>query len=137
MSGSTEPSATSMADPAPITTPTAHPSRREMNKSKNHKADIEFAADIGQGLLLEVRRLQELLQEKKERIKELELDKAESERVIETLNVQFRAKELDNAESVEMLNRQLRAKELDKAESERVTEMLNRQLQAKEESEGI
>ncbi|CAG8613961.1 8022_t:CDS:2, partial [Funneliformis mosseae] len=93
LAGSPGPSATSMVDSTPIATTSSRPSRREINKSKNRKQDIEFAAEIGQGLLVEVRRLQALLQEKEERIKELEVDKAELERVIEMLNKQLRGKE--------------------------------------------
>ncbi|CAI2178463.1 1096_t:CDS:2 [Funneliformis geosporum] len=94
IAGSPGSSTTSMVDPIPTTaTASSRPSRREINKSKNRKNDIEFAAEIGQGLLVEVRRLQALLQEKEERIKELEVDKAELERVIEMLNKQLRGKE--------------------------------------------
>jgi len=80
-----------MPDSTPTTT--GRLSRREKNKAKNRNNDIEFAAEIGQGLLVEVRRLQALLQEKEERIKELELDKVELERTIEMLNKQIRGKE--------------------------------------------
>jgi hypothetical protein len=96
--GSPGPSATSISDSTP--TASGRLSRREKNKTKNRKNDIEFAAEIGQGLLVEVRRLQALLQEKEERIKELEIDRAELERSIEMLNKQIRVKE----ESEGMLN---------------------------------
>lgn len=42
---------------------------------------------------MEIRRLQALLQEKEEKIKELEIDKAELERMIDVLNKQIRGKE--------------------------------------------
>lgn len=66
---------------------------RELNELKQQKDDIEFAGEVGQGLLVEVRRLQALLQEKEEKIKEFEIDKTELERVIDTLNKQIRVKE--------------------------------------------
>ncbi|GBB85553.1 hypothetical protein RclHR1_12040005 [Rhizophagus clarus] len=91
--GSPGPSATSMADSTPTTTTTGRPSRRELNKAKKRKDDIELATEIGQGLLVEIRRLQALLQEKEEKIKELEIDKAELERMIDVLNKQIRGKE--------------------------------------------
>ncbi|CAJ0907437.1 6377_t:CDS:10 [Entrophospora sp. SA101] len=72
---------------------TASSRRRDMSRQKGRTKDIEFATEIGQGLLVEVRRLQALLQEKEERIKELETDKSELERNIELLNKQLRAKE--------------------------------------------
>ncbi|RIA96933.1 meiotic cell cortex C-terminal pleckstrin homology-domain-containing protein [Glomus cerebriforme] len=89
--GSPGPSATSMADSTPTTTTGRN--RRELNKAKKRKDDIELATEIGQGLLVEIRRLQALLQEKEERIKELEIDKADLERTIDLLNKQIRGKE--------------------------------------------
>jgi peptidoglycan hydrolase CwlO-like protein len=81
-----------MADSTPTTTTTGR-NRRELNKAKKRKDDIELATEIGQGLLVEIRRLQALLQEKEERIKELEFDKAELERTIDVLNKQIRGRE--------------------------------------------
>jgi hypothetical protein len=52
--------------------------------------DIEFATEIGQGLLLEVRKMQSLLQEKEEQLRRLETDKAESERLAEVLAKQLK-----------------------------------------------
>ncbi|CAG8829796.1 15310_t:CDS:1, partial [Gigaspora rosea] len=82
---------------SPVTTPGASgattpgkSSRRDRNAAKGRQKDIEFATEIGQGLLVEVRRLQALLQEKEERIKELEAEKAELERNIEQLNKTLR-----------------------------------------------
>jgi hypothetical protein len=55
--------------------------------------DIEFATEIGQGLLIEVRKLQVALQEKEEVIKQLELSKADSERNQETTQRHFKQRE--------------------------------------------
>ncbi|CAJ0847524.1 3035_t:CDS:2 [Entrophospora sp. SA101] len=60
--------------------------RREASRQKDRNKDIEFATEIGQGLLLEVRRLQGELHENLEKIKDLETNKAELERTIEALN---------------------------------------------------
>ncbi|CAG8549371.1 9314_t:CDS:2, partial [Acaulospora colombiana] len=87
-----------------VSTPTSEPSstptstlkgksRYENKKGKPPKRDIELAAEIGHGLLQEVKRLTILLQEKEEGIKKLEIDKAELERVIEILTKQVRSKE--------------------------------------------
>ena len=79
---------TSTNTPSERLTPAAR--RREASRQKDRTKDIEFAAEIGQGLLLEVRRLKGELHEKLEKIKELEIDKAELERAIESLNRQLR-----------------------------------------------
>ncbi|CAG8527607.1 9436_t:CDS:2 [Diversispora eburnea] len=76
-----------------FTMPTGKLSRREKNSAKNRPKDIELAAEIGENLLLEVRRLQALLQEKEERIKQLETEKADLEHNIEYHSKQLRAKE--------------------------------------------
>ncbi|CAG8451858.1 10255_t:CDS:2 [Acaulospora morrowiae] len=86
-SGSSSSTATSS-----ISTPAKGRNRYE-KKGKGQKKDIELAAEIGHGLLQEVRRLTILLQEKEEGIKKLEIDKAELERTIEILTKQVRAKE--------------------------------------------
>ncbi|RIA91439.1 kinase-like domain-containing protein [Glomus cerebriforme] len=63
-----------------------------INTSKK-KGDVEFAVEMGQGLLVEVRRLQGLLREKENKIKELEINKANLERTIDLLNKQIRGEE--------------------------------------------
>jgi hypothetical protein len=52
--------------------------------------DIEFATEIGQGLLLEVRKMQSLLQEKEEQLRAMDREKAESERLAELLAKQLK-----------------------------------------------
>ncbi|CAG8459865.1 5490_t:CDS:2 [Racocetra persica] len=99
-------------------------SRRERNNAKGRQKDIEFATEIGQGLLIEVRRLQALLQEKDERIKELEIDKSELERTIEQLNKTIRT----NKESEERLNEQIWSLELTRQELSNQIEELQQQL---------
>ncbi|RHZ90036.1 hypothetical protein Glove_9g155 [Diversispora epigaea] len=73
--------------------PTTKLSRREKNSSKNVKQDMRLATEIGEKLLEEIKRLQVLLQEKEERIKELETEKAGLEHNIEYHSKQLRAKE--------------------------------------------
>ncbi|CAG8491748.1 32759_t:CDS:2, partial [Racocetra persica] len=94
------PNASAPSTPA-IETPTPtmgkSSSRRDRNAAKGRQKDIEFATEIGQGLLQEVRRLQALLHEKEERIKELEAEKAELERTIEQLNKNLRANQESKA----------------------------------------
>ncbi|KAI8143877.1 hypothetical protein BJV82DRAFT_483607, partial [Fennellomyces sp. T-0311] len=55
--------------------------------------DIEFATEIGQGLLLEVRKMQALLQEKDEQLNQLEIQKADLERAAEAMAKQLRQRE--------------------------------------------
>lgn len=59
----------STIDEAPSTN--GNLSRRERNQAAGNRSnDIEFAAEIGQSLLLEVRRLQVLLNERDEALRE-------------------------------------------------------------------
>ncbi|CAG8621192.1 15966_t:CDS:2, partial [Racocetra fulgida] len=95
------PSTPAIETPTPTTGKSS--SRRDRNAAKGRQKDIEFATEIGQGLLQEVRRLQALLHEKEERIKELEAEKAELERTIEQLNKNLRA----NQESKELAKQDL------------------------------
>ncbi|CAG8448840.1 12196_t:CDS:2, partial [Cetraspora pellucida] len=114
-------------DATPTTAPAAAGSklsRRERNNAKGRQKDIEFATEIGQGLLVEVRRLQALLQEKEERIKELEIDKSELERTTEQLNKTIRT----NKESEERLNEQIWSLELTRQELSNQIEELQQQL---------
>ncbi|KAG1133783.1 hypothetical protein G6F42_001119 [Rhizopus arrhizus] len=62
------------------------------NPSKSNP-DINFATEIGQGLLIEVRKLQNAIQEKEEIIKRLEASRAESERHYETSQRHLRQRE--------------------------------------------
>ncbi|CAG8812532.1 26784_t:CDS:1, partial [Racocetra persica] len=73
------------------TTSSGRGSRRDRNTAKGHQIGIEFATEIGQGLLQEVKRLQTLLHEKEAITKGLEAEKAELERTVEQLNKNLRA----------------------------------------------
>ncbi|KAG1456088.1 hypothetical protein G6F46_007849 [Rhizopus delemar] len=69
----------------------------EFQQIKTTKAlsnpDINFATEIGQGLLIEVRKLQSAIQEKEEIIKRLEASRAENERHYETSQRHLRQRE--------------------------------------------
>ncbi|KAG0635476.1 hypothetical protein HOY80DRAFT_440523 [Tuber brumale] len=71
------------------------PPRRQRNQpSRQH--DLEFAAELGQGLLVEVRRLQGLLSEREESLKEVSTEKLRLEQHAE--NLESRLKSLDESE---------------------------------------
>jgi len=89
------PPSTPTTPSSPTVDSTATPSTgtRKDRRARNaapRQNDIMFATEIGQGLLEEVRRLQAQMVEKDERIKELELEKAELERMLEALSKQLR-----------------------------------------------
>ncbi|CAG8525212.1 18540_t:CDS:2 [Dentiscutata erythropus] len=115
---------TTPATEVPSTVTGKSSSRRDRNAAKGRQKDIEFATEIGQGLLQEVRRLQALLQEKEEKIKELEAEKAELERNIEQLNKTLRAKE----DSEDRLNKYVETLELTRQELSNQLEDLQQQL---------
>ncbi|ORX57468.1 hypothetical protein DM01DRAFT_1227432 [Hesseltinella vesiculosa] len=79
--------------PPPLTgtTPTKRRSKVPNNDRRNN--DIEFATEIGQGLLVEVRKMQTMLQEKEEQLRALQIQKADLERAAEALTKQLRQKE--------------------------------------------
>lgn len=68
---------TSIASAASSTTPAldASSSRRARNTAQHRTNDIELATEIGQSLLVEVRRLQALLQEKEEHVRAVERER--------------------------------------------------------------
>ncbi|CAG8450933.1 4551_t:CDS:2, partial [Cetraspora pellucida] len=105
------------------TTSSGRASKRDRITTKS-QIGIEFATEIGQGLLQEVRRLQALLHEKEEITKGLEVEKAELERTIEQLNKNLRA----NQESKDRLNEQVWALELAKQDISSQLEDLQQQL---------
>ncbi|PWW79071.1 hypothetical protein C7212DRAFT_275472 [Tuber magnatum] len=71
------------------------PPRRQRNQpSRQH--DLEFAAELGQGLLVEVRRLQVLLSEREESLKNVSTEKLRLEQHAE--NLESRLKSLDESE---------------------------------------
>lgn len=72
-------------------TPTKRRSKVPNNDRRN--TDIEFATEIGQGLLIEVRKMQAILQEKEEQLRALEIQKADLERSAEAMAKQLRQRE--------------------------------------------
>ncbi|EMD35304.1 hypothetical protein CERSUDRAFT_116103 [Gelatoporia subvermispora B] len=71
---------------------TAQSSRRAKNAA--HRADdVEFAFEIGSGLLVEVRRLQALLAEKSKKLQDVEEEKQDLEATIEGLQAALRQQE--------------------------------------------
>ncbi|OZJ07022.1 hypothetical protein BZG36_00017 [Bifiguratus adelaidae] len=89
--------------------------RAKVSNANRRNTDIEFATEIGQGLLVEVRKLQATLQERDEQIRQLETARADMERNTELLSKQLRQSE-ENKErlkeegwNIEMRNEQLEA----------------------------
>ncbi|KAI8877170.1 hypothetical protein K501DRAFT_230742 [Backusella circina FSU 941] len=82
----------SLLPPPPTTSSPSKHRSKPLNGSRRNP-DIEFATEIGQGLLIEVRKLQVALQEKDEIIKQLELSKADTERNQETTQRHFKQRE--------------------------------------------
>ncbi|TIB27751.1 hypothetical protein E3P85_04089, partial [Wallemia ichthyophaga] len=70
---------TAANSPQPFAVPTApahkNQSHRRSRNAAHRSDDVEFAAEIGQHLLIEVRRLQSLISERDDTIKNLQLDK--------------------------------------------------------------
>ncbi|CDH58308.1 nuclear migration protein [Lichtheimia corymbifera JMRC:FSU:9682] len=80
--------------PPPLTGSTTPTKRRaKVPDMDRRKPDIEFATEIGQGLLLEVRKMQALLQQKEEQLSQIQIQKAEMERAAENLAKQLRQRE--------------------------------------------
>lgn len=77
--------------PPTNSSPTKHRTKTANNNRRN--PDIEFATEIGQGLLIEVRKLQAALQEKDEIIKQLELSKSDNERNYESTQRHLKQRE--------------------------------------------
>lgn len=79
--------------PPPPTGSTPTKRRSKIPTTDRRNTDIEFATEIGQGLLLEVRKMQALLQEKEEKLRTLENQKADLERTAEAMAKQMRQRE--------------------------------------------
>ncbi|ORZ10186.1 hypothetical protein BCR42DRAFT_114024, partial [Absidia repens] len=92
-------------------TPTKRRSKVPNNDRRN--TDIEFATEIGQGLLIEVRKMQAILQEKEEQLRALEIQKTDLERSAEAMAKQLRQRE-ENEEKLkeETWNLELTKQEL-------------------------
>ena len=72
------------------------PSRKQRNQPGNRVHDIEFAAEISNGLLTQIKRLQALLAEREEALKSANLEKSRLE--LETQGYSQRIKSLDESE---------------------------------------
>lgn len=91
----------SPTDNFPLPTSCAIPARPSSPQRRRIKSpppddihtDIDFATDIGQGLLLEVRKMHSLLQERNETIKVLEIAKVNGEISMWNLEKKLKAKE--------------------------------------------
>lgn len=79
--------------PPPPTNSSPSKQRSKPLNGNRRNPDIEFATEIGQGLLIEVRKLQSALQEKEEIIKHFEFSKADTERTHETAQRHLKQKE--------------------------------------------
>ncbi|KAI9023675.1 meiotic cell cortex C-terminal pleckstrin homology-domain-containing protein [Phycomyces nitens] len=79
--------------PPPPTGSTPTKRRSKIPNKDRRNTDIEFATEIGQGLLLEVRKMQSLLQEKEEQLRALEIQKADLERSTDLTTKQLRLRE--------------------------------------------
>lgn len=99
--------------PPPPTGSTPTKRRSKVPNTDRRNTDIEFATEIGQGLLLEVRKMQALLQEKEEKLRTLENQKADLERAAEAMAKQMRQTE-ENEEKLkeETWNLELAKQEL-------------------------
>ncbi|CAO3620777.1 unnamed protein product [Cunninghamella blakesleeana] len=99
--------------PPPPTGSTPTKRRSKVPNNDRRNTDIEFATEIGQGLLVEVRKMQALLQEKEEQLRALEIQKADLERSAEAKAKQLRQRE-ENEEKLkeETWNLELNKQEL-------------------------
>ncbi|KAI9486371.1 MAG: hypothetical protein EXX96DRAFT_516368 [Benjaminiella poitrasii] len=95
--------------PPPPTNSSPTKQRTKLMNGNRRNPDIEFATEIGQGLLIEVRKLQNILQEKDEIIKQLQLSQADNERTYETIQKQLKQKE-ENDEKLKEENWDLEVK---------------------------
>ncbi|KAL9559682.1 hypothetical protein MBANPS3_000305 [Mucor bainieri] len=100
--------------PAPTnSSPSKHRTKAANGNRRN--PDIEFATEIGQGLLIEVRKLQVNIQEKDETIKQLEMALADKERNQETSQRHLKQREeveerlKEENWNLEVANQELRA----------------------------
>ncbi|KAI7849888.1 hypothetical protein BDC45DRAFT_488490, partial [Circinella umbellata] len=99
--------------PPPPTGSTPTKRRSKVPNADRRNTDIEFATEIGQGLLVEVRKMQALVQEKDDQLKALQAQKADLERSAESMAKQLRQKE-ENEEKLkeETWNLELAKQEL-------------------------
>ncbi|KAI9320400.1 hypothetical protein BX666DRAFT_1875071 [Dichotomocladium elegans] len=79
--------------PAPTSNATPTKRRSKVPSADRRNTDIEFATEIGQGLLIEVRKMQALLQQKEEQLSQIEIQKTDLERAVEAMAKQLRQRE--------------------------------------------
>ncbi|RCI03389.1 hypothetical protein CU098_000520, partial [Rhizopus stolonifer] len=122
------------------------PTKRTKTVNGNRRnPDIEFATEIGQGLLIEVRKLQTALQEKEEIIKQLEMSQADTERSQESAERYLKQREETEERlkeenwNLEVTNQELRASllETNQALAKHNTEYSKLAKQLKSQSEQI
>ncbi|KAM3589008.1 hypothetical protein VKS41_001434 [Umbelopsis sp. WA50703] len=100
--------------PTPVTNSTPTKRKSKVPGSGKRNTDIEFATEIGQGLLIEVRKLQAALQNKEDIIKQLHMSKSDDERTTEMLMKHLKQKEESEEKykeqnwSLEVANEELR-----------------------------
>ncbi|KAK9245270.1 meiotic cell cortex C-terminal pleckstrin homology-domain-containing protein, partial [Lipomyces tetrasporus] len=98
--------------------PTVKSTRKQKNAASRAQ-DIQFVADVGQELLVECRKLQLLIAEKDEKLKESDVQRSQLEATIENLEV--RVRQLDESEErykEENWNLELKIQELESESSE-------------------
>ncbi|KAJ8101853.1 meiotic cell cortex C-terminal pleckstrin homology-domain-containing protein, partial [Lipomyces tetrasporus] len=94
-------------------------STRKQKNAASRAQDIQFVADVGQELLVECRKLQLLIAEKDEKLKESDVQRSQLEATIENLEV--RVRQLDESEErykEENWNLELKIQELESESSE-------------------
>ncbi|KAA8900557.1 hypothetical protein FN846DRAFT_892067 [Sphaerosporella brunnea] len=99
--------------------PAATQTRRQRNQPPSRHHDLEFAAELGQGLIAEVRKLQALLSEREETLKVVQMEKSRLEQHAETIETRLRS--LDDSEQrykEENWNLELAIQELHAQQSE-------------------
>jgi hypothetical protein len=93
-------------------------SSRKLRNATPRQHDIEFAADIGQGLLEEVRKLQALLAQRDQKLNESTASIARSDRQIELLERKVKQMHEDQGELsflIVLMDRILKRRELEYA----------------------
>ncbi|KAI7906179.1 uncharacterized protein BX663DRAFT_483805 [Cokeromyces recurvatus] len=95
--------------PPPPSGSTPTKRRSKVPNTDRRNTDIEFATEIGQGLLSEVRKMQALLQEKEEKLRILETQKADLEKAAEAMLKQMHQIE-ENEEKLKEANWNLECK---------------------------
>ncbi|KAG6333940.1 hypothetical protein ID866_5151 [Astraeus odoratus] len=127
-------------EPERSKTPASSAAQSRRAKNAAHRADdVEFAFEIGSGLLTEVRRLQSLLGERDKAIQDMKEEKDDLEKTVESLRTALRAQEQSSDKfkeenwNLEVTLQELRAQLSDsqstaqrlESEHKRLTKLLN------------